>query len=380
MPGPAGDALNARDELKPDWGIHPGEVLATVLQRRGLRQSELAERTGLSAKHVNQMIKQTIGISADVAILLERALDVPADFWIKTDAAFQAYESRRRAEVALDQYREWAGKFDKGTLRRHGVIDATDRGITLVEKLLKLFQVATPSAFEQTWLHPSVSFRRSQAFTVDEPNTALWLRLVERSANDLPVAPFSPRLLRKVAQSIPAMTTMTVPNGFVAARAALAEAGVALTFIREVPRTRVCAATWWITAERPAIGITERHRRPDIFWFNLVHELGHIVRHPRRISFLNRDDTRDSTDPAEDEANAFAEETLFPGDSSQDIALARSQHDLIIIAARLGVGVPTVAGRYGNLTNNWRVASGLRETISDEDVVALEEIVENTPA
>ena len=371
---------SAASEFKPDWGLHPGAVLSTVLDTRGMRQVELAERTGLSPKHVNQIVKQVIGISPDVSILLERALDVPADFWMRVDTDYQAFESRQRAEAALGDYSTWASKFHTGTLLRHDIIEPADTGVTRAEKLLKLFQVATPNAFTQTWLRPSVSFRRSQAFTVHEPNTALWLCLLERSARDLPVEPFNARKLRAVARSIPTMTTMTVPNGFVAARAALAEAGVALTFIREIPETRVCAATWWINGERPAIGITERHRRSDIFWFNLVHEIGHIARHPRRTSFLDLDIRRDAADPAEEEADSFAVDTLFPGKSSDLIAQARSQRELIIIAARLGIGVSVVAGRYGKLTEEWKLVSRLREQITDDDIATLEAIVNETSA
>jgi HTH-type transcriptional regulator / antitoxin HigA len=289
----------------------------------------------------------------------------------------RTFESRRRAAAALDHYQQWAAQFDRPTLERHRIIDATDSGTTVAEKVLKFFQVATPAAFEQTWLRPSVSFRRSQAFTINEPNTALWLRLVERSAADVDVAPFNPRHLRKVAKAIPKLTTMSVPNGFIAARAALAEAGVALTFVREVDRTRACAATWWITADRPAIGMTERHRKPDVFWFNLLHEIGHIVLHPRRASYLNLDNADRSTDPAETEADAFAVDILFPGDTGDQIARARTHQDLILIGARLGVGVATVAGRYGNLTGKWNVASRLRGKLNDDDILTLEAAVEN---
>jgi len=73
-----------------------------------------------------------------------------------------------------------------------------------------------------------------------------------------------------------------------------------------------------------------------------------------------------------DEADTFADELLFPGDSSVEIARARSQHDLILIAARIGIGVPTVAGRYAKLTGKWNIASRLREKITDDDVATLE--------
>lgn len=370
--------MSAKQELSPDWRLHPGDLLAEKLRKDGLRQSELAERTGLSAKHINQIIRGLIGVSPDVAILLERALGTPADFWIKADADYHAFESRRRAAAELGEYQQWADQFDRQTLEHHRIIEPSDAGTTVVQKVLKFFGVATPAAFEITWQRPSVSFRRSQKFWIDEPNTALWLRLVERRAADVEVAPFNARLLRKAAGALPVITTMSVPNGFVAARAALAEAGVALTFVREVPKTRACAATWWITGDSPAIGLTERGRKADIFWYNLLHEIGHIALHPKRSSYLKLDNGADrKSDPAENEADAFANRLLFPGDVSDQIAQSRSHRDLIVIAARLGVGVGSVAGRYGTLTNKWPHVARLRDTITDNDLTTLDAAAES---
>lgn len=362
-------------EFAPNWTVHPGVLLRQVLQEQEIRQSELAERTGLSAKHLNQIVNESIGITGDVAVLLERALGVPALFWTRAEADYQAFESNRKARANLGQYVAWANRFDVSTLRRHGVVSQSDDPITKVDKVLRLFRVTTPDAFEKTWMRPRVSFRRSQAFTVAEPNTALWLRLVERSAEDVKVGPLNMRVLRKVARTLPAMTNLSVPDGFVAARAALAEAGVVLTFVSEVPGTRVCAATWWLDAERPVIGLTERNRKPDIFWFNLAHEIGHLIRHARRITFLDIESEKKTDDPAEREADKFAIETLFPGDARDRIAHASSREDLVLLAARLGIGVAVVAGQYAKLTDQWRVASPLRGKITDDDVTELEKLV-----
>ncbi|MEV4513422.1 ImmA/IrrE family metallo-endopeptidase [Dactylosporangium sp. NPDC049525] len=76
----------------------------------------------------------------------------------------------------------------------------------------------------------------------------------------------------------------------------------------------------------------------------MLHEVGHVLLHPRRESFLDLDDQRDRTDPAELEADTFANNLLFPEGSSAEIAHASTIQDLIVIAARLGIGVPTVAG------------------------------------
>lgn len=362
------------EEFEPDWSIHPGTFLRRALEQRGIRQSELAERTGLTAKHINQIISRNIGISGDVALLLERALGIDAQFWTRADADYQAYISKEKAKAQLQEFSPWANGFDTDTLRRYDIIGPGDDATARTEKILRFFGVATPEAFEQTWIQPRVSFRRSQAFTVGEQNTALWLRLVERSAERITVPPLRSGALRKVARTIPAMTNLTIPDGFTTARAALAEAGVVLTFVREVPGTRVCEATWWLGAERPVIGLTARGRKPDTFWFNVLHGIGHVVLYPRRTTFLDLDIEKSVNDKAEEEADAFAEHTLLSDDARALIARATTREQLLLLAARLGVGVTIVAGHHGHATGHWNVGGSLRGKITDTDIDMLERI------
>lgn len=365
------------EEFSPDWSVHPGEFLRQVLEQRGLRQSELAERTGLTAKHVNQIVTKNIGISGEVAVLLERVLGIEATWWTRVDAEYQAYLGKQKARYSLDESVQWVKQFDKLALQRHGITNATDDAEVTVEKVFRFFGVASPEAFEQTWLRPRVSFRRSQAFTVAEQNTALWLRLVERDAEhqiaiaDLPT--LRPGALRKASKAIPALTTLTVPDGFTAARALLAEAGVALTFVPEISGTRVWGATWWLSADRPVIGLTARNRKPDMFWFALLHEIGHIILHPRRTTFLDLNDSKDTGETAEHEADAFAEQTLLPEEARTLIARAATREQLLLLAAKLGVGTGIVAGHHGYATGKWAVGGSLRGAITEEDIHAMSE-------
>lgn len=363
-------------EFTPDWSVHPGVVLRQVLEQRSIRQSELAERAGLTPKHVNQIVNQVVGISGDVAVVLERALDIPAQFWTRLDADYTTYTSKQKAKERLLEFSGWADSFDGATLRRYNITKAKDDRVTRTEKILKFFGVANPEAFEQTWIQPRVSFRRSQAFTVAEQNTALWLRLVDLSAQRIDAGPLRARILRKIVRTLPAMTNLSVADGFLAARAALAEAGVALTFVREVPGTRVCAVTWWLSADRPVIGITERHRKPDIFWFNIVHEVGHILLHPKRTTFLDLDIEKEHKDAAEVEADEFAESALLSEEATAQIGWANTRQDLALLAARLGVGATIVAGKHGHLTGNWKVGAPLRGKITDADIDAIERLQE----
>jgi HTH-type transcriptional regulator/antitoxin HigA len=363
-------------ELLPGWAVHPGTLLKRILAQRNLSQAEVAERAGISAKHLNQLVNESIGITGEVAVRLERALGIPAVFWTRAEAEYQAIESTRKSKESLRQFLPWVQHFDQPTLLRNKVFDANDDAATKVDQTLKFFQVASPEAFDKRWMRRRVSFRRSQSFTVPEHNTALWLRLVELCAERASTAPLNMRTVRKVAKILPTMTNLSITDGFLAARAELAQAGVVLTFVREVPNTRMNAATWWLDTDRPVIALTERHRKPDIFWFNLAHELGHVVKHPRRTTFLDIDAEKDNEDgdPAEKEADEFAAETLFPAGAQRLIANAHSRQDLVVLAAQLGIGVTVVAGCYANLTRDWKLASQLRGKITDADVAKLEKL------
>lgn len=372
----AGSSRHVANELQTDWAVHPGEVLHRYMQEHSIRQTELAERTGLTAKHVNQIVKKSVGITPDVAVLLETALGTPRRFWSQLGADWEMHTSEQKAAVSLQEATAWANGFDISTLIRCGIVAKTDSMVDRARKILQFFGVAGPAAFEATWLRPRVSFKRSQAYTVHEQNTALWLRLVERAAEDLNIeAEYKAARLRKAAALVPALTTMPLITGFEAAQKALGDAGVALVFVRQVPGTRVSAATWWV-GDRPAIGITERGRRFDIFWWSILHEIGHLLRHPRRETFLDLD--RDKSDVAESdaekEADDFAAEVLFPKTARLRIAGAKSKQELVLLAAELNLGVAMVAGQHGHLTKDWRTGGSLRSTFSEAEVEELERL------
>lgn len=361
------------DELVPDWATHPGDVLSTLLRKRDIRQNELAERTGMSAKHVNQIIKRSVGVSAEVAVLLGRALDTSPRFWTTLDADFQASAKEKASREELATYIPWVRQFDASVLKRHRIIKNSDDPVDKVEKVLTFFGVSNPDAFEKSRMEPQASFRRSQSFRVETPNTALWLRLVEIKAANVPTQSFSPSKARKAAKELRSMTMLDLVDGFLAARAELAEAGVALAFVPQVPGTRVNAVTLW-NGDKPMIGLTERNRAKDIFWFNMAHEIGHVVLHPKRHTFLDLEEDKVKPSPAEREADEFAQTTLLPEDANAIIQAATTRADLALIASRLGVSMYVVAGRYGHLTKNWRLVGKDRVSISDEELAELDSV------
>ena len=79
-----------RHLYRPDKVSAPGETLLEILGDRCMTQAELAERTGCSKKIINEIIKGETAINPAIALQLERALGMPAEFWRQREANYRA--------------------------------------------------------------------------------------------------------------------------------------------------------------------------------------------------------------------------------------------------------------------------------------------------
>lgn len=79
---------------QPDYAVKPGEVLADELEARGMTQSDLGERAGLSLQQLDSIAQATVAITPDTAARLERVLGMPVEFWLKLEARYQETQAR----------------------------------------------------------------------------------------------------------------------------------------------------------------------------------------------------------------------------------------------------------------------------------------------
>src|SRR4029077_8388237 len=91
-------------------------------------------------------------------------------------------------------------------------------------------------------------------------------------------------------------------------RAICAEVGVAIVFLRAPAGCRAGGATRFPAATKAMIVLSFRYLSDDQFWFSFFHEIGHLLLHGDRSTFVDGD-AADMTDK-EKEANAFSESLL----------------------------------------------------------------------
>jgi addiction module HigA family antidote len=84
-----------------NYAVAPGEYLEEWINEHGLSQQRVAERLGCSRKQVNEIVNGRAPITSDTAFRLERVVGIPADSWLRYEAAYRADLARIADEENL---------------------------------------------------------------------------------------------------------------------------------------------------------------------------------------------------------------------------------------------------------------------------------------
>ena len=79
--------MNKKDII-PFKATHPGEMIKDEIKERGMTQKKLAELTGIKASVLSETINGKRPVSLNVALALEKALDIPADIWMNMQTQY----------------------------------------------------------------------------------------------------------------------------------------------------------------------------------------------------------------------------------------------------------------------------------------------------
>ena len=335
-----------RNEYHPDYVSSPGETLLETLDTIGMSQAELAKRMGRPVKTINEIIQKKAAITAETALQLGQVLHIPASFWLNREQQYQESLARLAEEQRLTDWVEWLTEIPIREMMRRGWIPPCTNKPQQVFETLKFFGVASPEAWRNVWEYKVIEYRK---FTVLKSNlgaVVTWLRQGEIEAQEIECAPYNADAFRDALNRIRALTVEPV-NFFQEELVRLcANAGVAVVFVQELPKTGICGATQWLTSTKALMQLSLRYKTDDHLWFTFFHEAGHILRHGKRQLFLEID--QKDRKEAEDEANTFASNIMIdPVQWKQFIAhnSYRTKVGIKEFAQKVGIAPGIVVGR-----------------------------------
>lgn len=335
------------NQFVPDYASVPGGTLLEVIESRGMSQAELAERTGRSRKHINEIIKGKQPITPETALQLERVLGVTADFWNNRQREYEEALARVSECRRLSRYIGWARRFPYRDMAKLGWVKDTRDRVGRLRHLLNFFGVAGVPEWEDRWSPLRADFRKSKAFKSNRYAVAAWLRAGERAAQTVETRPYNEAEFRTALSATRALTQEAVAMFVPRMETLCAKAGVAVAFVPALSGTRAYGATQWVTPDKALIQLSLRGKTDDHLWFAFFHEAGHILRHGKKDKFIEATGQWKTTDALEAEADRFACDHLIPPPQYAAF-VARGDYSALAIKAfarSTGVASGIVVGR-----------------------------------
>lgn len=297
--------------FSPDYIHPPGQSLVELLERKGLSQADLAERTGRPKKTINEIVKGKAAITPETALQLERVLGISASYWNNLEQFYRSSLARSEEKERLQRHVTWLTKFPVAEMIKRGWISNRTDKVELLQQLLSFFGVASPDAWDELWSNgkEAAAFRRQKADATNVALTATWLRQGELHGQAVECQPFDATRFKAALNEIRELTSEAdVGAAYERARTLCANAGVAFVVVQEFPKLGVFGATRWLSHDKALIQVSLHYKRADQFWFSFFHEVGHILLHGKREIFV---ESKTEKDRSEEEADKFAADLLI---------------------------------------------------------------------
>lgn len=287
--------------------------------------TDVAVRTGISKKHLSNILNGKASITSEVAIKLEKVTGTNASLWNNLSRNYQAslamVEERTHIEAEAKNIAGFKETYQE--LQKHGVVERyawTKKNLTdITQSLLNFFSVHSLQYIPN--IQPVVFRRREQ--TINKKTIAAIIRLGERKAQSVQVEPFNKKALKESLPEIKSYSLLSPEKYLPLLEEKLRTLGIVLVCVPGFKHTGLQGAAKWLDTNKAMIIVKSRGQEidapvtEDTFWFNLFHEIGHIVKHGKTEEFIDLDDEIDSKE--EQEANAFANKQFMGGFELTDL-------------------------------------------------------------
>lgn len=307
--------MSKLDKLE-EYVIAPGETILELLEVNCMTQLDLADKTGINKKTINEIIKGKAPITTATALKLEYVFNIPASFWNNLESSYRESLERKKDIESIKEDEKYLVNipYSEMAKRNWNCIEQTRDPYEKVINLRKFFSVASLSF--DTELKRKLAFRKTNTKNVSFESLYCWLRYGEIQANKDEYPKFNIEKLKENTKKIRELANKQFLEQLNLIKQLLKECGVALIYEPHLPNTYVNGVSYKVTCDKAIIMISDRGKKDDILWFTLFHEIAHLIKHSKKKVFVDLEDTE--SNDIELEADEFARNILIPNHIYQD--------------------------------------------------------------
>lgn len=328
------------------------EAIKFRMEQLNLNQQALVPFIGSKSK-VSEVLNRKRPLSLSMMRALHIGLGIPADILLQ--------EQGQDFPEEIPEI-DWT-RFPIHEMIRLGWIPARKNIKGNEEEIMREYiaQAGGMSRFSQ------LSFRTSKSpikkLRTDKYALMAWcLRIMDLSKKNPIDKKYKPESLN--LSDLPKLSYFD--NGPLLAKEYLEKQGIQFFIVPHLKKTFLDGAVMILKGETPVVALTLRYDRVDNFWFCLLHEIAHLIKH------LNIDETDiiideieprlsniGSTDKKEVEADKIAENALIPREYWKKVNLDAKNlaKEVVLISEQMKIHPAIIAGRIRFEKNNYRILS-----------------------
>lgn len=293
--------------------FHPGSYIEDVVEELNITQAEFAERLGTSSKTVSKLINGEERISNDIANKLAKLTGVSIKTWMELQLSYDLKVIEIEESQTEDE-NQVCKLIDFSYFKQHGLVES--KRYNVKEKIAELRRLLNISSLSMLYeFNEAVSYRNTQGFKEKSiVNSNIMLELAINVARNKTDIKYNKKKLEKELPNIRKMTLQDPAEFYPRLEKTLLECGIVLVALPKLKNANLNGATKKFKNGSVLLLITDRNKRSDIFWFSLVHELGHIYHN----DFYSDYEDIDLYNQREEQADTFAQEFFIPGDQYTD--------------------------------------------------------------
>ena len=292
--------------LYREFIFHPGETLKEILEDREMSQRELAIRTDVTETHVSNIVNCKKPISVAYAKKLEYALDIDASFWINIQANYdkELADFEETNNISSQELKILKKLTDINEYLKE---KPEANGATLVIQLRKLLGISSLLRIPE--ISQSGAYRLATTTKVDPYVLFTWLRMCDLMIEKQTVE--QKLEIEMLKRKIPIFKELMFKDEGQIKKDLelhLADCGIKFSIIKHFRGAPIQGVIKRNSDGTLSLVMTNRHKFADIFWFTLLHEIGHIVNGDIKDKLIDYDFVDNKT---EDRANSFASDSLI---------------------------------------------------------------------
>lgn len=303
-----------------EYVIAPGETILELLEVHGMTQLDLANKTGINKKTINEIIKGKAPITTATALKLEYVFNIPASFWNNLESEYRESIERKKDYDSLVDDEVYLENIPYAEMARRNWVEPTRDAKEKIINLRKFFSVASLSF--DTELKSRLAFRKSNNDNFSFESLLCWIRYGEIQSSKDVYPKYNEEKLSNSVSEIRDLVSKPFLSVLDEIKSILTDCGISLVYEPHLPNTYVNGVAYKMTSDKAIIMISDRGKKDDILWFTLFHEIGHLLKHSKKEIFVDQE--KDEKNDIELEADEYSRNVLINDKIFNDFVKSKS--------------------------------------------------------